>query len=548
VRDDQRRFLVQNPDVFLSHYFPHRLNHRLEPFHLRLIQTATSERRGLVLYPAAHGKTTIVSTLLPIWALCEDPNIRIAIITKNDQDAKGIMQAIMAELMGNDELIADFGPFHAEDKNIPWGLNKLSVAKRTRRSKESTITAFGATARTALGYRTDWTICDDIVTDKNSPTPEQRGTLKKWFDEAAMTMNEDYDDRTTVIGTLFDPEDLYHDLIELVDPEDGVPLWHVDHFDAVTDEEAHETLWRARWPWKRLMGEKASLGTLAFNKRYRNIAVDPSRMVFREEYVKGGYVGKQKYPGCMDKDFTLGDSTFCTKIVCGFDPAVGASRTAKFCAHVVLGESEGMCPQGHQHCYWVLDLKRDQMTMRQQMDLIISQHQQYDAFASMVEVTSFQKALEQETKQRMLDLGIALRIEPHHTSRVTKPDPEAGVESMSPWFENGHVHIPWGNPESQRVMKTFVDELVMYPSGRTTDTVMAFWFAWRALKTGFRRFGPAHYVKKPMAWSPPSRSRTIKNPYYDRPKPQGENGRGGGAWEQSETGPDGGPVPAGTHR
>ena len=77
MRDDQKQFLLDNPDAFLGRYFAHRLNHRLEPFHLDLIKTAHTERRGLVLYPAAHGKTTIVSTLLPIWAICKDPNVRI---------------------------------------------------------------------------------------------------------------------------------------------------------------------------------------------------------------------------------------------------------------------------------------------------------------------------------------------------------------------------------------------------------------------------------------------------------------------------------------
>ena len=37
---------------------------------------------------------------------------------------------------------------------------------------------------------------------------------------------------------------------------------------------------------------KAEMGTLDFNKRLRNIAVDKSRMVFKEEYVKGGYLGR----------------------------------------------------------------------------------------------------------------------------------------------------------------------------------------------------------------------------------------------------------------
>jgi hypothetical protein len=80
-----------DPALFIVTYFPHRIN-KLEEFHLRLIRTATQQTRSLILYPAGHGKTTLVSTLLPIWALCKDPNIRIAIIGKNDTRSEGIMQ------------------------------------------------------------------------------------------------------------------------------------------------------------------------------------------------------------------------------------------------------------------------------------------------------------------------------------------------------------------------------------------------------------------------------------------------------------------------
>jgi phage terminase large subunit-like protein len=539
-----KQLLLDNPDLFLATYFSHRLNHKLETFHLQLIKTATEERRGLVLYPAAHGKTTIVSTLLPIWALCNDPNIRISIITKNDRDAKGIMQAIMAELLGNEELIADFGPFHTDDRNIPWGLEKLSVAKRTRRAKEPTIMAFGSGSNTALGSRADWVICDDIVTEKNSATPDMRIKLKEWFQLGPETQAEEYDDRLTVVGTLFDPSDLYHDLIELVDPSDGVPIWHVDRFDAVTDEEEHKTLWPGRWPWKRLMMEKASKGTLSFNKRYRNIAVDPSRMVFREEYIKGDWVGKTKYPGCLDKTFVVGDveAGMCHRVVAGFDPAVGTSRNAKFCAHIIVGK--GFCATHPEGCFWVIDLKRDQLTMPQQMDYIINTHLEYSLFASFVETNAFQKGMFQGIQERLTEQGLALKIESHQTDRHNKHDPEIGIQQMSPIFENGHVHIPWGNPESQRKMSVFVDELVQYP-GKTTDTVMAFWFAWLALKER-TTFSSVPYLKKELAWMPAGR-RVIKNPYFDTPTREGENGQGGGTWTTTKVDPrDGGPIPMGT--
>jgi hypothetical protein len=91
---------------------------------------------------------------------------------------------------------------------------------------------------------------------------------------------------------------------------------------------------------------------------------------------------------------------------------------------------------------------------------------------------------------------------------------------MSPWFERGQVHIPWGDTFSQHRMRPFVDEIMQYPSGRTTDTVMAFWFAWRELQIAGARYPSFNRLQTTRtAWgksAPRFGARTIKNPFYER--------------------------------
>lgn len=512
----ERTFLLDNPDVFIATYFGDAID-QMEDFHLRLIRTATEEPRGLILYPAAHGKTTLVSTLLPIWAACRDPNTRMAVIAKNDEEAKRISRSISAEMMDNDDLIRDWGPFIPEgDDTKPWSLQAISIAARTLRAKEPTIAFFGAQSRGTLGHRADWVICDDVITEKNSSTPEQRNNVRQWFNQSVQTMGRLPTSRLTVVGTLFDPSDLYCDLIEMCNPEDGRPIWHVQREDAIVDEEEHLTLWPGRWPWKRLMELKAQMGTIDFNKRLRNIAVDKSRMVFKEEYVKGGWIGKQEYPGCVDRTHVVGGYDPAWRRVCAIDPAVGhLSRTAKFVAHIVLGL--GSCPD-HERCIWVIDLHRDQMTLPQQVDLILERHERYDVFMSIIEANSYQMGLHQAVVQKMDEQGLAYRVEPHYTTRTNKPDPETGVQSMVRWFENGWVHIPQGNPESRRKMVQLIDELVQYP-GRTTDTVMAFWIAWRALQVAAPKYQCTNRLAKKPFWGRKVAGRkTVRNPYYEVPE------------------------------
>lgn len=512
LHDRERQLLLANPDLFCLHYFPHKFRPhpkspaKLEDFHLRLISTATTEPRSLILYPAGHGKTTLVSTCLPIWAVCADPNVRIAIIAKNDADANNIGQAIQGELLGNQDLIQDFGPFLPEpDSNKPFAVTKMSVAKRTRIDKSPTISLFGSGSRNALGLRTDWVICDDIIHDRNSATPEQREKIREWYNQGPATSGEYIDSRLTVVGTRFDPQDLYAELEEL-------GSYHIQHEDAISDEEQQTTLWTERWPWVRLMQRKLEMGTLDFNKRYRNIAVDKSRMAFREEYIKGGSIGKAEFPGCLDRNYVCGEHEQSWRKFAGFDPAVGLTRSRKFCAHVVLGQ--GSCRE-HERCYWVIDLEREQLTLPQQVDMVISKHQHYDLFETNVEANSYQMGLYQAIKSKMDESQIALKVEPHYTTRINKPDPEMGVMSMARFFENGWFHIPWGNPESRRKMQQLVDELVQYPAGKYSDTVLALWIGWRRAQEGAPRFTSINYMKQVApTLARKTRRRTLANPYY----------------------------------
>lgn len=515
---EAKGFLLDNPDVFLTKYFPHVLGHPLEQFHLDLIKLATTKRRGLELFPAAHGKTTIVSTLLPIWGMCKNPNIRMAIIAKNDDDAKNIMNAVISELLSNEDLMRDFGPFKAEDREIPFGATKLTCAKRNINHKSPTLIGLGAGSRGALGHRTDWTICDDIIHDRNSSSPEQRGSILEWFNQGPQTMAEDDEDRLTVVGTIFHPEDLYSHLMALKNPQTGKYIWDVELKSAILSDKDQTVLWPKRWTYERLMGEKAANGTIDFLKRYCNVAVDPESMVFREEYIKGLYIGNVKYPGCIDNDHIVGRIPHeHWPVYTGFDPAIGTYRGHAYCAHMTI--ALGSCEK-HEKCIWVIDLVRDQMTLPQQVELIMEKHEQYNAFVSMVEANSYQQGLLDEITRRGRESGRPIKLEPHYTNAQNKPDPELGIPSMSTYFENGLVHIPNGNPESMRKMQVFIDELVQYPNGNTKDTVMAFWFAYRKAREGLNTMRPANRLYQGTRrefWKQTiGPRRVLQNPYYIR--------------------------------
>jgi len=518
---EPKTYLLQHPELFLLYYFPHAFEPnpgqgaKLEEFHLELIHTVNRETRCLILYPAGHGKTTIACTLMPIYWLCVNPDERIALIAKNEVDAKGVMRAIHSELLSNKPLIRDFGDFYdKEDKAKAWSIERIDIKQRTRQRKEGSIQIYGSKGN-VLGKRFDRVVCDDVVTEKNSSTVDQRQAMLEWFNMGVETMPEHPTSTLAVVGTLFDPQDLYHTIRDLVYPGTDKHIYTTRRVDAIVNEDTQQTLWPIRWTWERLMAQKAKMGTLDFNKRYRNFAVDASRLTFRSEYLRGGYLNKQWYKGCLDESYVIGQYEQRWRRIAGFDPAIGSSKTAKFCAHLTLGIGE--CAD-HERCYWVIDLSRDQYTQQQQVELIVNKHHEYDLWRSIIEINGYQAGLEESVKlaDPLID------VKGHFTSRNNKPDPELGVSGMSSMIENGYLHIPWGDAHSRRVMEQLVSEMEIYPAGRTgatSDTVMALWFAWRAAQEATPRFEAFNRLERttprPSMFAHRGGYRTIRNPAYE---------------------------------
>lgn len=461
-----------NEAAFLVRYFGDRLDAKLEDFHMRLINTALNEPRGLVLFPAGHGKTTLISCMLPVLEVIRNPDIRIAIIAKNDNEATAIMSSIKSEFENNQLLIADYGPFRPQngDPMRAWLTEAISVKGRNRGGKEHTIAVFGAGSRQILGWRTDWVIMDDTVTERNSATDDQRMKHVTWFNDCVSTSPEKkkagtLNGRITAVGTMFHPKDLYA-TITGKRKADGTPMYKSHREDAIRDYEAKLPLWPQVWSWEDLMNVKAAEGTLSFNKRYRNKPVDESMQPFREEFL----LGDHSHPGCLDHDRVMGEYEPDWRIFQAFDPAVGKTRSAKFCGHIVFAV-DPVFPRKR----IILEITRAQLTVPQQRDLLIDTHLKYDCVMSVTEENAYQAGLKQIIDERCEQLGLTLRFEGHTTGR-NKQDPEIGLPSLAPLMENGDLRLPYGNPESVRRSNDLIEEAVEYPFHKFSDLLMALWF------------------------------------------------------------------------
>jgi hypothetical protein len=508
------RFVVtREPDLFAATYF----DYELDEYQIAMLNFSHDNRRSVILLPKGHGKSTILVRLNTVMELCANPNIRIIIIMKTKEEAGAYSTTIKADLKGNDKLIRDFGNFSS---NV-WSMNKFDIAQRQINDQHNTVEIYGIGKPSYLGHRCDLVICDDVVNEDNSYTPEARGklvetfqlgiqtgpqylwTLKnpncKWEQSSAnlkvppgISWPKDINyERIVVTGTRFHTQDLYAHLM-------ADSTFKTLHFDCWKDAEQTQPLWPKMWTKNKLDAEKKSLGIKSFNKRYRNIAIDQSELDFNREWVYGGVIGGEVFPGCINRNRSWGEYPDNLFKVTGYDPASGKStRYSTFPSYVCLGVDKDAPIE--QRTRYMIDTFRLQSTdFDDLLDVLLDGNPakripgfrklyKYDVAA--IEVNAYGTMFANNLRMKNAQLQ-GLRIVEHWTGR-NRLDPEDGIYSMQAIFKQGLVDIPYRYEEDQAKAEEFIEQLLLFPQG-LTDLLMAFWFAELQIR---KAYSPARVIR-----------------------------------------------------
>jgi hypothetical protein len=472
--------------------------------HPNQIYTKGEPRMILVNTPPDHAKSTTITVNYVTWRICEDPNIRVLIVSKTRDMAKKFLRAIKDRLVGTPylELQKDFAPAGGFEANSAgWTQDAIYVSGDIRDSgeKDPTVQALGIGGH-IYGSRADLIILDDCIDDTNVAGYEKQ---IDWLQNMVDSRLEPLAGLLLMVGTRVAPIDLYSEVMKPVYWSEGESPWTYLTQPAVLEYAERPEEWVTLWPKSNMppVSQKAreavSVDADGLWPRWDGPALSKVRarrsprnwsMIYMQEQVADDSIFKaEDVVGCLNGMRATGpmrsgavghrkhgmDGLY---VVAGLDPAMAGCTAA-----VVIGLDRT------DNKRYILDL-HNQAAMRPDeiRNVIKSWTDKYRIQEWRIEKNAFQKMLTQdrEVREYLANRGCLLK---EHFTGNNKWDTEFGVASMSMLFEGWQdkrnlIELP--SREKSEACKQLIEQLVTWEpeqpgtkSKRKTDLVMALWFA-----------------------------------------------------------------------
>jgi len=300
-------------------------------FWLEPVRAMPKNKKLLILVPPGHRKTTTL-VAYAAWALGTKYRTRIVIVSHTADYASTILNQVTDVLQSERsiQLIGKVVPDNPEYTAPLWRVDKRKIYHNAMQ-KEPNLISVGIEG-SALGYRVDAIIADDIITPKNSYTPTMRAKISAAF-WAELSKRLEPDGQIIISGSRFYKNDLYDEISNNSD------------WEKITLTSTPENiLWPERFSKEQLEQERSA-----------------NELFFRSQYLQEPI-----------SDGTALDSSWLNYYIetppnltyyIGVDPCEKAKEGTDFFAACVLGVS----PDGVGH---IIDLVEAQLSLNQQVEMV----------------------------------------------------------------------------------------------------------------------------------------------------------------------------------
>jgi hypothetical protein len=428
--------------------------------HLAFQKLATECPRLVLWSHIEAGKSSQLAVLRPLWELGRNRGLRVAIISRGQDQARKIISAQQNYIERSPELRAVFPELRRGTK---WSETAYSVA-RSGFAKDYSVQALGI-GSIVIGARLDLVVLDDVLDWNNTRSPTARGDVREWYrNQIAPRLTADA--RVWCVGNAWHPDDFLHALAK-------TPGWTAVRFPVFGDDGAPR--WPERWPRERVNAWTRENGTDVAARMLHCVARDDESSRFRRAWIDK----------CLENGagrsmpFSLKMIPFGYRTFTGVDLATDDDRRL---AKTVIFT---ICVHPDQRRE-VLCVESGRWPGPEIVKRIADAHKRYQSIVA-VEGNAAQRFISQFTAV----LGIPVR---NFFTGANKAHPEFGVESIAVEMEQGRWIIPsaGGRPLTREVDDWISGMLYYRGDAHTSDELMACWIAREAASHRVKRVGRGH--------------------------------------------------------
>jgi hypothetical protein len=380
-------------------------------------------KRGLVAAaPRGFGKSTIISLIIVIWALCCEHKQFIVIFANTDDQAELLGTNIKREFEENEVLRCYFGDMMGLQRKLKWTLRDFVIVKQNGFVGRVKVRGTGASVRGIRdkNVRPDLVIGDDLENDEDVLNEDTRNKLyQNWWSGAILNMLDPIHGAVLVVGTILHFDSLLSRLLKLGGPGGS----YVTRKWTCYDEDGNSA-WEERFSTAALHAAQRE-NPVSFAKEMLNDPREESTRVFRPENVRFYTQDEVEYDG-------YGTWYFRGKpldIYCAVDPAIDEEDEACLFALVTAGVT------ADRKDIIILKVLLDRLDFPSQVDACIAEAEIFRPRLFGFETAAYQRALSQQTKHELRE-KLRVRELKHGGSKNNK---RRRIISLAPLVAGGHV-------------------------------------------------------------------------------------------------------------
>lgn len=460
-RDEQRKLCEASLLEFINWVAPRRMLGSIHKEILSWWGREEAKTHQILLLPRDHMKSALIA-FRAAQALTKDPTLRILYISSTANLAikqlkfiKDIITCDRYRLLWPEMVVRD------EAKREKWTEREIAVdhPKRKEESiRDPSIFTAGLTSN-IVGMHSDITILDDVVVSANAYTAEGRDKVKDQYGHLSSV--EGSNSKEWVVGTRYDDNDLYSDLI-------GMRITRRDERGKINDSDPLFEVFGDGAPEK-ISVENLGDGTGEFlwprQKREdgKEFGFDEETLAIKKsQYLNQTHFRAQYYNDPRDSDssqikkdlFQYYDKSFLShrdgkwffkgerlNVFASIDFAYSNNLKADYTSLVVVGVNGA-------NDYYVLDIDRFRTTKASEYyKHIFDQYQKWNFRKIRAEVSVAQKVIVDDLRDNYIRKnGLSLSVEEFRPSRWQGAKEERIMAVLEPRYANRQIwHYLGGN-------------------------------------------------------------------------------------------------------